>query len=398
MKTLHLHVHDGVRSATLLFSRFPVVVGRDPTAQCRLEFPTVSRQHARIDLRDGRLTICDEGSLVGTWVLGKTRRLQPGVMTDFESVGYEFSIGDLHLRAELREITPTEDVVTSEMRRKDPNVETSCYADADIDPAALDADALEEALVEALEQRRRADTAVADILRQATAIAPAQLARLARLVVESDPEWDGHAAVRQFVTTSGVCPEPARVDTTALRALQELSATYVPYGPPLGGIEAVTAFVTRLDAVLDVLFDGVAALRYGYRCERGAPPSRGPNRADLAANLLDWTHDSAALEHLQNEFSRMLVHHSHVVGEASFGLQRILERLSPQDIQNDPRCEGKWGPWRYKAYWKELERRAAVLGRMRESAMGPAFGQAAKALRSRAPAATHGHPIGHADA
>jgi len=52
-----------------------------------------------------------------------------------------------------------------------------------------------------------------------SATAPVQLARLAQLVVDSDPEWDGHAAARQFVT-SGVRPEPARVDTTALRALQ----------------------------------------------------------------------------------------------------------------------------------------------------------------------------------
>jgi hypothetical protein len=198
MKTLHLHVHDGVRAATLLFSRFPVLVGRDPRAGCRLEFPAVSRQHARIDLCEGRLTVCDEGSLLGTWVLDKTRRLPPGVPTDLESVGNEISIGDLRLRAELHELVATRDVQTTEMRRGEPNVETSCYADANIDPAALDGDAIEEALVTALKERRRADDAVSDILRQATAIAPAQLARLAQLVVDSDPEWDGHAVVRQF--------------------------------------------------------------------------------------------------------------------------------------------------------------------------------------------------------
>jgi len=138
----------------------------------------------------------------------------------------------------------------------------------------------------------------------------------------------------------------------------------------------------------------MASLRYGYRCERGAPPSGGPNRADLAANLLDWTHGNAAIEHLQNEFSRMLVHHSHVVGEASYGLQRILERLSPEDIANDPRCEGRWGPWRFRAYWKELERRAAVLGGLRESAIGPTFGQAARALRGHVPREGNGQVAG----
>ncbi len=383
MKTLRLHVHDGARSATLVFSRFPVLVGRDPHSDCLLEFPVVSRHHARIDLRGGRLTLCDEGSSLGTWVHNQSRRLPVGMLVDLESVADEFWIGSLRLRAELRDIPPVDEPPASDVRTRDANVQTSCYADASIDPAALDADAIEEALVEALAERRRADDVVAGILRQATTIAPAQVQRLAHLVVESDPEWDGHSVVRQFVTTSGVRPEPARADTTALRALQELSSTYVPYGPPLTGIEAIMEFVTRLDSVLDVLLDGVSALRYGYRCERGAPPARGPNRADLAATLLDWTHENGALEQLREDFTRMLTHHSQVVGEASFGLRRILERLSPQDIENDPRCASTWGPWRYKAYWTELKRRAAALQQLREASLGPSFGQAAKALRGR---------------
>ena len=383
MKTLRLHIHDGARSATLVFSRFPVLVGRDPGSDCHLAFPVVSRRHARIDLRGTRLTLCDEGSSLGTWVVNQSRRLPPGVFVDLESVANEFWIGTLRVHAELRDVGGVEEPPASDVRTRDVNVRTSCYADASIDPAALDADVIEVALVEALDQRRRADDAVAKILRQASAIAPAQVQRLAHLVVESDPEWDGHSVVRQFVTTSGVRPEPARVETTALRALQGLSSTYVPYGPPLTGIEAVTEFVTRLDMVMDVLLEGVSALRYGYQCERGATPGRGPNRADLAATLLDWTHQNGALEQLRDDFTRMMVHHSRIVGEASFGLTRILERLGPQDIENDPRCASTWGPWRYKAYWTELKRRAAVLQQLREASLGPSFGQAAKALRGR---------------
>jgi len=383
MKTLRLHIHDGARSATLVFSRFPVRIGRDPGAECHLAFPVVSRQHARIDLRGTRLTLCDEGSRLGTWVHNQSRRLPAGMRVDLESIASEFWIGSLRVHAVVHDIAPVAELPASDVRERDVNVQTSCYADASIDPAALDADAIEVALVEALAQRCRADDAVAEILRQATTIAPAQVQRLAHLVVESDPEWDGHAVVRQFVTTSGVRPEPARVDTTALRALQELSSTYVPYGPPLTGIETVTEFVTRLDTVMDVLLEGVAALRYAYQCERGAPPTRGPNRADLAATLLDWTHQNGALEQLRDDFTRMMTHHSRIVGEASFGLTAILERLSPQGIENDPSCASTWGPWRYKAYWTELKRRAAVLRQLREASLGPSFGQAAKALRGR---------------
>jgi predicted component of type VI protein secretion system len=181
MRTLRLHIQDGARSATLRFSRFPILVGRDPNAECRLEFPTVSRHHARIDLRNGRLTLCDQGSLVGTWVHNRSCRLPACAIVDFESVGNEFSIGELHLRAELRDVGPVE----------------------------------KEAV---------------------------------------------------------------------------------------GGI-----------------------------------------------------------------------------GEAADGLQRILERLSPEDIEADPRCKGKWGPFRYKAYWTELKRRAA---RMREYEVTPAETDRGSPLRS----------------
>ncbi len=156
----------------------------------------------------------------------------------------------------------------------------------------------------------------------------------------------------------------------------------------------MTEFVTRLDRVLDALLEGVAAMRYGYRCERGAPPSRGPSRADLAAALLDWTHETHALEQLQGELGQMRVHHRHLVAEASYGLDRILERLSPSAIESDPRCKSKWGPWRYKACWTELKRRATVLARLRESAMGPTIGHAAAAFRGRAAAEANCHALG----
>lgn len=104
MKTLRLHIHEGACRATLVFSRFPVVVGREPSADCVLESPFVSRRHARIDLRDGRrLTLSDEGSSLGTWVHNCSRRLPVGLALDLESVSNEFTIAHLRMRAELCE-------------------------------------------------------------------------------------------------------------------------------------------------------------------------------------------------------------------------------------------------------------------------------------------------------
>jgi len=382
MKTLLLHVSDGPRTTTLEFRSFPVRLGRDPAAHCRLEFPFVSRRHARIDLREGRLTVSDEGSRMGTWVDGGARRLEPGAAVDLESTGNEMCIGLLVVRAEVRD---EPDAVDAQAGDTDvgTNVRTSYYADANIDPSALDAGALEEALVEALAEHLRASQVLADVLRQAATCGPAQIERLARLVVESDPEWDGHAAVRQFVALSGLRPESRRTDATALRVLQEFSSYYVPYAPPLSGTEAVMSFLARLDTVLGVLLEGTASLRYGYQCEAGSLPPGVPNREDLAAGLLDWTNNGGAVERLRRDFTRMLVHHSRLVGEATVGLARILERLTPSSIEAEPRCRSKWGPWRYKARWLEFVRRVQVLERMRESALGPTFSNAAKAL--------HGH-------
>ena len=80
----------------------------------------------------------------------------------------------------------------------------------------------------------------------------------------------------------------------------------------------------------------------------------------------------------------MLAHHSNIVREASSGLARVLDRLDPAGIESDRSCESGWGPWRYNAYWTELKKRGAYVARLRESAMGPSFGQAARALGGQA--------------
>ena len=379
MKTLRLHISDGSRATVLVFPRFPILIGRDPKADCRLEYPFVSRRHAQIDLRDGKLVVVDEGSRMGTWVLGRRRRVAPGEVVHLEAVGNEISIEGLYLRAELHDVAEADD--TERNATAAVNSATCCYADANIDPGLLDADAIEAALIDALAAQQRAGEALADVLRQATASSPGHVERFARRIVEADAEWDGRAVVRRFVAASGIHAAPSRVGATALRVLQELSSTYVPYAPPLSGVEAVTDFVARLDAVLGVLFEGMASLRYSYQCESGSPPRGDPDRADLAAGLLDWTNDGKSIDEMRQDFGRMLVHHSRVVDEATAGLLRLLDRLSPVAIEAQPGCRSKWTPWRYKARWLEFVRRVHVLGRDREGALGPALLSAASALR-----------------
>src|SRR5512146_1390019 len=48
----------------------PMVIGRDPTADIRIESPAVSRRHARIELSAGMVSLEDLGSSNGTFVNG----------------------------------------------------------------------------------------------------------------------------------------------------------------------------------------------------------------------------------------------------------------------------------------------------------------------------------------
>lgn len=45
-------------------------VGRLPDAGFRLDEPTVSRSHAEVSNRNGKVTVTDLGSVNGTWVNG----------------------------------------------------------------------------------------------------------------------------------------------------------------------------------------------------------------------------------------------------------------------------------------------------------------------------------------
>lgn len=379
MFQLRLHIEHAGAVTTLLFPRLPVRIGRDPEADCCLAFPFVSRKHARLDFEGGRVVLRDEGSRRGTWVVGASRRLGPGEQVDLQTVGSEFFIGtELRIRVELQPATEDGVPTTSEPAASSGIVSTSYYADADIDPRALDAEAIERSLLDALEKHHGATKELSDVLLQAAACAPAHVERFAELLVKADPEWDGHASIRQFVTGSGIVPEPSRVDATALRALQELAASHVPYGPPLNGVEAVVGFVTRLDAVLTLLLEGVAAMRYAAERETGRQVPRPPSRTELAAALLDWTNDGELVERLREELAFMLGHHRRLVDEVTTRLAGILEHLSPAAIE-DHCATARW-PGRRKALWREFERRHATLVRLRERALGPVFGAVARAL------------------
>ena len=101
VKALHLQITNGVQTTRLVFTRLPVRIGREAPSECILDFPFVSKLHARLELNGDRIELRDEGSRNGTFVRAHTGRVSTTGFLDLASVGGEFQIGSLHFRATL---------------------------------------------------------------------------------------------------------------------------------------------------------------------------------------------------------------------------------------------------------------------------------------------------------
>ena len=85
VKQPHLVVLKGPNPGVrFLLGAESVVIGRDPDSDIFLNDVTVSRQHANIERKAGKLTIRDVGSLNGTYVNGK--RVDAAELSDGDEV------------------------------------------------------------------------------------------------------------------------------------------------------------------------------------------------------------------------------------------------------------------------------------------------------------------------
>jgi hypothetical protein len=75
--------------------RSAVTLGRAPGCDCVLSDPTVSRNHARLSLRDGRWRLSDLGSSNGTrvngWRVVEEVEVQPGDRVSFGGARYRLT-------------------------------------------------------------------------------------------------------------------------------------------------------------------------------------------------------------------------------------------------------------------------------------------------------------------
>lgn len=349
MKTLRLHVTHDKQTTTLFFTSFPVRIGRDEVNECQLTFPFISRTHAVLELEDERLLLRDGGSRYGTHVCNHTRKLAPDERLDLASVGYEFQIGAMGLRAELRDAegastvpaTPYDDGESGARPHNAPQNATEHYAAQRIDPRVVDAHAIVVQLRVLLERQRAAWDEITALLGSSlpTLDTSRRAAILNHLALEF-PRLRDERAFRDLAKRYGVEIEgsgelavPTEADI-ALRGLQELAATYVPYAPPLASREAIVAFLGKLDDSLKACFETFVALRFAHRSELHEPVEPEPRISELGARLLDWTSASdAARVDLENLGRDLLTHHAQLAEEVRRGVSRVLTLLSPDAIE-----------------------------------------------------------------
>jgi predicted component of type VI protein secretion system len=357
-----------------------VRIGRDDSNDCQLAFNLVSRFHARIELEDDALFLRDEGSSHGTFVNGDEAPMKARHLVNLTERGGEFRIAALSLRAVLVDSDDPrclfdDNATTHLLLDIDPNA-TRAYDEAHVDPAALDADTVErsvrasvDAYVRAREDLSRSVQAATNALDRDRRIEmfDALLARYPALLQEE--------AFCALVDRSAVRARVSPEADLALRGLQEISALYVPYAPPLTQTDSVAAFLVRLEDTLRVLFEGLAALRNAYRSQSAHPVSPSGN-ADVGAQLLDWTDPKAdGRRALEQELVDIATHHGRLVSEAVWGVQRMLAELAPARIEESVRCErGRLSLFRFRAQWEAYEYRFKHI-LMRTASLRTMFGR-----------------------
>ncbi|HEV3192268.1 MAG TPA: FHA domain-containing protein [Polyangiaceae bacterium] len=386
MKTLRLHIDVKGRRSVLAFNRLPVRIGRDPVCECRLEFVFVSRVHAQIELVEGRLVLRDENSRQGVLLGSGKVAATPGEAVELTPHGNEFHIGSIAIRAEICDddveseasSATTEDDRTESLDRGE--VQTSYYANANVDPKALDAQAIEQTIRELVDRERHARADLARALHEASALDSWWVRQIAQALVEQDPEWDTQSSVRQFVTASGVSAVPTRPEALALRGLQELAAHYVPYAPPLTTGQAVMRFLERLDGALATALDGLAEIRAAYGELPDSGISKEARRDGLGGQLLDWTTSSEPSDRLREDVDEMAAYPARLVSEIATGLEVLLTAMNPASIERASRAH-PWRPFRHRPWAEYLRRYKESCARA--GALGPLFASAARATQCK---------------
>ncbi len=359
----------------------PVRLGRDPLNDVVLDYPFVSKFHVVVDASDGALFVRDLGSRNGTRLQGGTVQVPANSIAQLAAHGNAFSIGTLQIAIERTEIAANDPRLEGAPVRSlftGRHVETARgVARADLPPATAvalqaapnDLSSVEAELRPYFEAYRREWIGFHRVLLQR--LGPMSRERRAEVLTFVAQQF---VSVRQEVEFQGLCdssgaasPEP-RGKSRALAVLRELADWYL--GRTLQTDEDIDGFADKLRRALDVFLLSFVPLRNGLRRSQTelAGIDRTANRSrlesavtplDVATILLDWRNPSDESQAVHGIFADMMVHQVGLVSGVMKGVEALLEKLAPSQIESDVRTKGgfTFGPWRFPALWSEFRRR-----------------------------------------
>ena len=345
---LAIVVQKGPDATEYVFDRVPVLVGRDESVVglC-LPDASVSRVHARLDLREGAIWVRDARSTNGTRFQGN-RVADNGwtrLCDSSEEVILDVGIFRLRVRGlnvELRAMTETSsaslDLVTSIPSRPQPM------------PQAAPAKSPNADDVELVVQRWRS---ARDALLETLRTAPAQA------LLQKHPELADDVGFARVLNQVGGRPAPPERDAhetevMALSAIQELASWYLGPSHVPAHAAAVTAFKDKLRAALDEFMLGYVPLlgsisklahELALATDGGDSLRRPSSASDFARRLLDWQDptDSAA-KSIRESLSEVIVHQAGMLNGIMRGVQALLRELAPSTIEGAlERSEAKAG-------------------------------------------------------
>jgi predicted component of type VI protein secretion system len=346
-------IHGGGKRVEWTIDRLPLVLGRDEAqSACLLDDdPSVSKVHASVDVRDGRLLVRDVRSTNGTFSGGRLLETHRWNDVGEASDENEITIGGWQVFVRARRAAAARPAA-------------SRIAGTVLDPTPFGASQARTSVGDAsFPTLLRAFPAVADRLSELVHASRSALAALERAVAhevnaateeerpalltalrEHYPEVRTSAFLAEVASSARNAADPSvpEAQAVALASLQDLSRWYVDGAATLNTESDVSTFKDRLRAGTDALVLGlVQALSgldvYVRQMQLDSEPAHfrsARSASEFARSLFDWRNPSVdGAELVRRAFMELSVHQVALLNAVFFGLRDLLDELAPDAIE-----------------------------------------------------------------
>ncbi|WP_394831746.1 FHA domain-containing protein [Pendulispora rubella] len=370
------------RKRTVTCYKPPAAIGRDDW--CDVKFPElkfVSKLHANVSFRGGKVFIWDAASTHGTYLTDGTR-LPPKELVDIEAHNGEFLVaGRIHVRVERADL---EEPHAADGQQHSlitglpiDDFQTRRIQGAERAAKGTDEDAFLEEQRESYSTSRLAiEGMIERISRRCAQVPIAQANTLIVGAAHRYPELLQEPKFRVLAEEYGVwLGVEEREGAAALLELRRMAQAML--GMRLESTADIAAFAERLLKTLQQFILDLVPLKNGLRefgetvggvGDWSASDPSGLENADgpweVAKALLGPNAHPNAHAALHKILNQVMVHQLSYVGSVITGARALLNEVAPRYIerivasgkQRSPR-RFSWGPWRYRTLWSELKLR-----------------------------------------